>query len=286
VARIRSIKPDFFTSETIARLSKATRLTFIGIWTHVDDNGVCVLNEMLITAALYPLDDPMESIADIREDLRRLSGEGLVTLYRVAGKRYLFVNSWDEHQKISHPGKPRYPRPTVEGCEFLTSEFTNPPEDYRRPSGGLPEALRPEQGAGSREQGEEKLSSASPDSTDDGTDFALIAEASVAPEHPHMAPKRAWTADQIYQDPHFAEFWKAFPLKVDKPEAATAWLKHIRNGIDPAAITKGAIRYRDDPERSRERKFIKHPPGWLNNQKWEDDQMATPPPTNGKWWDN
>jgi len=39
MARIRTIKPSFFTSLTIADLGLAERLTFIGLWTHVDDEG-------------------------------------------------------------------------------------------------------------------------------------------------------------------------------------------------------------------------------------------------------
>jgi hypothetical protein len=33
MARIRSIKPEFFTSLTIGSLSERARLAFIGIWT-------------------------------------------------------------------------------------------------------------------------------------------------------------------------------------------------------------------------------------------------------------
>ena len=143
MARIRSIKPEFFTSETLAVLPISARLTFIGLWTYVDDNGVGQDNERLIMAALYPLDDDLlESLQRTREDLRSLSGAGVLQRYTVDGKRFLYVRSWTEHQKVSHPRASRYPTP-------LTCTDTNPPED----SGNPPEPLRPEQGAGSREQG-------------------------------------------------------------------------------------------------------------------------------------
>src|SRR5450755_4118662 len=113
MARIRSIKPDFFTSETVASLSLSARLTFIGLWTYVDDNGVGMDNELLINAAIWPLEeDPLATLARTREDLASLSRADLVTRYRDPRKRYLFVTSWDEHQKVDHPRKPRYPRPT------------------------------------------------------------------------------------------------------------------------------------------------------------------------------
>jgi hypothetical protein len=150
VARIRSIKPEFFTSETIGGLDRGTRLTFIGVWTYVDDNGVGVDNARLINAAVYPLeDDPTEALRRTLEDLRRLAEVGLIQRYEVHGKRYLFVSTWDEHQQISHPRKTRFPRPEP----GVTCTYIDTPETLRRNAGAAPAILRPEQGAGSREQG-------------------------------------------------------------------------------------------------------------------------------------
>lgn len=39
MAKIRSIKPDFFTSEDVSALPLRARLTWIGLWTHCDDHG-------------------------------------------------------------------------------------------------------------------------------------------------------------------------------------------------------------------------------------------------------
>ena len=38
--RIRSIKPEFWTSDDVAQHDWNTRLLFIGLWSYVDDNGV------------------------------------------------------------------------------------------------------------------------------------------------------------------------------------------------------------------------------------------------------
>lgn len=38
--RIRNIKPEFWRSQDITALDKSARLTFIGLWNYVDDNGV------------------------------------------------------------------------------------------------------------------------------------------------------------------------------------------------------------------------------------------------------
>lgn len=160
MARIRSIKPEFFTSETLARVSLSARLTFIGLWTYVDDNGVGIDNARLIGAALYPLDeDPLESLRRVQEDLRQLSDVGVIARYEISGRRYLHVTNWDEHQKVSHPGKPRYPLPPKDAPKPPTSRNSHSPETLPNASGDSPEglarssALSREQGAGSREQG-------------------------------------------------------------------------------------------------------------------------------------
>jgi hypothetical protein len=169
MARIRSIKPEFFTSLTIGGLPPLVRLTFIGLWTHVDDDGRTVDDPRLIRSAIWPLDD--RSSGDIQEDLQRLQEAGLITRYRVRGKPYLVVNTWGEHQKVSHPRASRYPGPEAADKEQKPApvlDSGNPPED----SGEIPEdSMKPppragaEQGAGSREQGLQI-----PDSNESGGD--------------------------------------------------------------------------------------------------------------------
>jgi len=254
VARIRSIKPEFFTSEVVASLPISARLTFIGLWTHVDDNGVTVDNPKLITAALWPLeDDPREALARVSGDLANLSTAGLIARYQVSGRRYLFVVGWDEHQRVSHPSKPRYPRPD----KLPTSENTDqgqasgePPENLQR----APESLVPEQGAGSREQGarnrEEEAPQAAPPATKKrGTrlpdDFTVTDD------------MRAWFNTNCpgingqRETEKFRNYFQAAPgqkgVKVDWPATWRNWmLNAAERGTGPAtARTTGANRHTD-----------------------------------------
>lgn len=109
VARIRTIKPEFFTSLTIADLTPEQRLTFIGLWTHVDDDGRCVDDPRLIKAAVWPLDD--RTAADVEKDLRVLTESSLIARYTLKQKRYLAVTGWYEHQKINRPTESKLPAP-------------------------------------------------------------------------------------------------------------------------------------------------------------------------------
>jgi hypothetical protein len=111
VARIRTIKPEFFTSLTIADLTPEQRLTFIGLWTHVDDEGRCVDDARLIKAAVWPLDD--RTSADIEADLQALSESSLITRYILNRKRYMAVTGWSEHQRINRPTPSKLPHPEL-----------------------------------------------------------------------------------------------------------------------------------------------------------------------------
>jgi hypothetical protein len=109
MARIRTIKPEFFTSLTIADLPLTARLTFIGLWTHVDDAGRCVDDARLIKAALWPLDD--RTATDIEIDLKLLTESSLITRYALNRKRYIAVTNWGEHQRINRPTASKLPAP-------------------------------------------------------------------------------------------------------------------------------------------------------------------------------
>ena len=132
--RIRTVKPEFWKSEAIARLSMQTRLTFIGLWAYVDDNGVGRDVEKLIAAELYALEaDPVATLAHVAASLDELSRELRITRYMVGGKPFLSITGWSEHQKIDRPNKPRYPQ-ADEADEPLTCTDADPRDTLATPS--------------------------------------------------------------------------------------------------------------------------------------------------------
>lgn len=112
MARIRTVKPEFFTSLSNADLSIPTRLTFIGLWTHADDEGRCVDDARLIKAAIWPLE---RSVKAIETDLSELQKADKVTRYIVGNRRYLLITEWLTHQRINRPTPSKFPAPVEEG---------------------------------------------------------------------------------------------------------------------------------------------------------------------------
>jgi len=69
----------------------------------------------------------------------------------------------------------------------------------------------------------------------------------------------------------FDAFWSAYPRKVGKRNARTAFGRAVLRTGDASVIQAGAERYRDDPNRLDE--FTAHPTTWLNRDGWDDDPL-------------
>ncbi len=97
MARIRTVKPEFWSSEQVMSCTPLARLLFIGIWNFCDDGGNHPLSPRTIKALVFPGDDmTVESVDGL---LGELKSSNLIDLYSVEGKTYLHVRGW-RHQKI------------------------------------------------------------------------------------------------------------------------------------------------------------------------------------------
>ena len=107
MARIRTIKPEFWTSEQIADCSPTARLLFVGLWNFSDDGGVHLYSAKRIKMEIFPGDDFCD--ADIHNLLDELLSGGLLRSYTVDNTRYLKVSGW-RHQKIERASY-KHPQP-------------------------------------------------------------------------------------------------------------------------------------------------------------------------------
>lgn len=102
MARLRTIKPEFWVSEQIAECSTSARLTFIGIWNFSDDQGVHPAKPKTLKAELYPMDDV--TVSDVQGWVDELLQAGLLAKFTATdGEDYWFVTGWERHQKIDRP---------------------------------------------------------------------------------------------------------------------------------------------------------------------------------------
>jgi len=112
MARIRTIKPDFWTDSKTGTLSDKATKVFIGTWNHADDYGVLEFDTIALKAKIYPYssEDHISLIAKPLFD--ELLPKGLLILFAYSENEeppfrpYLFIKNFPKHQKVDKPGKP------------------------------------------------------------------------------------------------------------------------------------------------------------------------------------
>lgn len=149
MARIRTIKPDFFRHEGLQDLAVEhgahVMLVFAGLWGHCDRFGRFECRPRHLKLDILPFLD-----FDMADTIRALEGAGFIQTYEVGSKRYGFIPSFAEHQRFggkeaSEPAK--YPEPPVktEGSNGEASGKQSPPLEWSK---GMENGIREREGKG------------------------------------------------------------------------------------------------------------------------------------------
>ena len=149
--RIRTLKPEFFTSPSTAAVDFPVRIFFQAMWCWADDFGIGETNLNGLLGFAFPDDDGFSA-----QDLRRFCADVAqhfgVVFYSVRGRHYYYVPSWENHQKLEkRSGRRKHPTPddpdATPDLRFQACADSAP--ESRRGSGA---DLR-KNGAGTGEQG-------------------------------------------------------------------------------------------------------------------------------------
>lgn len=253
MARIRTVKPEFWTAEQVMELSPMARLLFIGMWNFCDDRGVHPVAYKTLKAEVFPADDLLSS--DVERLVAELIAQGLLSEFDAEGRRWWFVTGW-HHQVINRPSKSRYPEPPRnaplpsaagqgdDDAEGRDDSRTSSPEDDEASvtgHGGLTEDSRTEGkgGEGRGKEGNISLSSTREPVTRKGEICRRLRhEAGIASASPHQLPDDTWAQILAKRtDEEIIEFAKA--KAADKPGVG---LRYLAPGLleDPKPITTGA----------------------------------------------
>ena len=144
MARIRTIKPEFWEDEKLAKLPVHARLLFIGTWNFADDNGALLANPVLMKSHIFPYEDI--GISTISEWIDMLVENGMLIRTTYNGKDYLVIRKFLIHQKINRKSiRINIPLPVV--LQVI--------DEYNKTHGVLtePSLQEREQGIGKRNDG-------------------------------------------------------------------------------------------------------------------------------------
>ena len=150
MARIRSIKPEFWGSESITNLSREARLVYIGLWCFADDEGRFRAQLGVLAGQLFPEDDDGREVVEralaeltgaltedslnphgaLTEDSLRAQSRPMVELYvGPDGHHYGQIVAWAKHQRINRPTPSSLPGPEDRGSrldKLIREDSLNP----------------------------------------------------------------------------------------------------------------------------------------------------------------
>jgi hypothetical protein len=99
MARIRTVKPEFFQHEELFKAEQKARLplrlAYVGLWTQCDREGRFAWRPGRLKLNVLPWDD-----VDFEKILEALAEGGFIAKYTIDGNSYAYIPSWDKHQKV------------------------------------------------------------------------------------------------------------------------------------------------------------------------------------------
>ena len=235
--RARNIKPAFFKNEDLAELPFEVRLLFIGLWTLADREGRLEDRPKRIQMELFPAD-----AVDVDGGLWALQERGFILRYEAEGTRCIQVVAFGKHQAPHAREAPStLPAPGQSTAKAMPRHDLGSGEASPRSPESLdlnPSSLNP---SFLNEESKENTSSATP--TEQGQKREPL-------------------------DTGFAEFWDAYPKKVDKKGAMDAWKAKRLNGRAQEVIDH--VRRRITQDKTWLDGFVMSPKRFLREERWND----------------
>jgi hypothetical protein len=96
--RIRSLKPEFFTSPSSAQASPQARLLYMAMWCMANDYGYGETNLLVILGTAFPVSDGV-TVEQLEDLLREVAASYGTVFYEVRGRHYYWIPTWLKHQR-------------------------------------------------------------------------------------------------------------------------------------------------------------------------------------------
>jgi len=240
MARIRTIKPEFFDDPDVGDLSPWARLLFIGLWTQADRDGRLVADWRRLKARLFPFDAKCPDLSRLAVELH---GKDMVRQYQDShGRECLWIVKFLAHQR-PHP---KEPESTIEPWQNLSIQAQKDNAMERNGEPGKKTASQVDYGLLTMGNGS--------------------GNGSGVPAVPAV-------------DDGFDAFWKAYPKKRDKGHAAKCWTKMKPSpGLQATILASIATQRTWRDWTKDDGQFIPNPATWLNGQGWVNEETTTTPP--------
>jgi hypothetical protein len=244
MARIRSIKPDFWTDEKVVQLSYEARLVYIGLWNFADDDGRMICSRSKIKMQIMPADS-----IDISAILDEISRLGLICLYEIDKVQYLQINGFSKHQRVDRKRASILPPPP----KVLDECLRHFPKEGNGMEGNGVE--------GKKEDSDHRLRDDRPDN------FLQLPATRQPAEDEFSAVWLQWPRKVA----------KAAALKAWVKARKDTDFNIIIAGLEQFVLAYDA----DNREESEKKQFCPHFSSWLNAERWRDYDLEPQPDRSG-----
>jgi len=290
MARIRTIKPEFWTdSKTGTLTDKATKL-FIGLLSHCDDYGVIKFDIAEFSAKIFPFENFREHSRLLSQVLTdEILPKGLAIIFSYSPddenvEQYLWIKNFEKHQKVDKPGKPMLPSwkcgdNPKRYAEKHCSEYNELRADNLHDSENIRENSRDFENIRLVREGNRNSNNPPSPLSGGSDDLEETSDEKPKTETPVKKNKTELPPDQ---KSFFDRFYQAYPKHVAKEDAVRAWKKISPPPTDDfvnTLIAKIDVFRKTDGWIKNNGEFIPNPATWLNGKRWEDE---TPAPTSNK----
>lgn len=254
MARIRTIKPDFWTDEKIAELPVESRLIYIATWNYADDIGVLKGSIKLLKSQILPYDYEI-GLDTFSKWMDHLIQSRMLIPFEHKNEKYIYIRNFSQHQKIDKPSKPLIPKEELEQILIVVEHSSN--------SRGI---VVPVNSNSKEEKEMEKYMEV------EAENFAT----------PTALTEPSKKKDEDLKLEAFNIFWDLYDKKVgDKQKLQKKWLKLSLDEI--AAIGRHVPKY---VAAAPDKKFRKNPETYLNNKSWNDEIIESNNTNNGTTQNN
>ena len=244
----RILKESICTSDSIDQLSWFEEVLFYRLIVSCDDYGRFDGRIVVIRNKLFPTKDTV-TVKAVSEAIDKLASIGVVTLYKVHGKPYLCLPTWDCHQSV-RAQKSKYPSP----------DEADPEEELKPSESNCMQMI-----SDASKCPRNPIQSESESESNSGTTRRRVRE-----NGQHDLSKKANGSEPD----GFAEFWYQYPRKEGKAKAEAAWRRLKPSEATRADIMAALSRAKMTPQWSDDGgRYIPHASTWINGRRWEDEPV-------------
>ena len=298
MARIRTVKPEFWQDEKIGELTPLARLLFIGCWNLADDEGLLKLNPLSLKSQIFPYDDI--SAEDSKNILGELLDLSLVFQYKDQKNQvYGWIPNFRKHQRIDKPQAAKHPLPSLQNpeikkqyamrddfiCHVCGEEIVLGEPELRRKLSL--DHIKPRSKGGLDTPTNIKIAhfgcnASKKDSYDSENIPGTVSDGKERKGKEGKGTGKGKELSPPAQSIPFDIFWNRYPRKTNKQKAEAAWKKlNPSEGLLNEIIQNIDRRLLLDEWSCDRKDFIPHASTFLNGRRWEDEIVPKTGGSNG-----